>query len=823
MHLPLTLRHVLRKLRQAPTFTAVAIGTLALGIGANSAIFSVVDAVLLQPLSYEEPERLVYVDHAAPGIDIPQVGFTDALYLTYSELAETFDALGLYRDDTVNLTGLDRPERLDAAQVTGSLFRVLRVDAALGRALTDADGAPGAAPVLVLSEGLWHARFGGDPGVVGRTVRVDGEERTVVGVMPAGFDFPRGAVRLWLPLPLDPADTNNGSFSYSAIGRLRPGVDPAAARAELDRLLPRMLELYPGDMTATMLETARLGAAVRPLRDELVGDVEGALWILFGAVGLILLIACANVANLFLARAEGRGREMAVRAALGAGRRDLLATFLVESTVLALAGGVVGLGLAVAGVRALIAFGPEAVPRIEQVGVNGSVLLFTLAVSLVAGVLFGAVPMLRHGRRRDLTVSLRDGGRGATTGRDRQLARNGLVVAQVALALVLLVGAGLLLRSFRALSDVDPGFRPEGVLTLRVALDEADYPDGVAVAGFYHRLLDRLAALPGVESAAAASSLPLSGQNSNNGHLVEGWPVPPGDLPPILASGFVSPSYFRTLGVPVVAGRELERADSEERRQVVVVSRALAERFWPNQDPLGKRLQPGIGQDQGDEYWYTVVGVVGDVRHRGFAEAVEPMVYYPLAPPTTEDRTDYYTRSLSLVLRSRGGDPLALADAARHAVHAADPNLPVASIQTMERMVADSVASIRFTMVLLLIAGAVALLLGTVGLYGVLSYLVSLRTQEIGVRMAMGADGGDVSRLVVGQALTVSAVGVVLGLATALLLSRLMATLLFGVAPHDPATYTAVTALLLATASLVSWRPARQAASVDPMVALRGE
>jgi len=820
------LRATLRKLLRTPGFTAIAILTLALGIGANAAIFSVVHGVLVQPLPYPDSQDLVSVDHVAPALEMEDLPNSEATYLTYATLSRTLDAYGVYQNDIVNLTGLERPERTDAARLTATVFEVLRQEPILGPGMADADNEPDAEPVVLVSEGMWQERLGGGEDVLGRTLRLDGVEHRVVGVMAEDFEFPRPETKLWLPLSIDAAEPNDGNFNFRGVGRLAAGNTAEDAQRELAALLPRMVEMFGTDISLEMLESTGLAPRVSSFKERVVGDVGDVLWVLLGTVALILLIACANVANLFLVRAEGRQREVAVRTALGAARRDLARGFLGESLSLGLLGGVAGLLLALAGVQALVAFGPESIPRLHEVGITAPVLAFTFSISVFAGLLFGAVPMLRFGRGFSLVGALKEGGgRGSTTGRDRHFARNALVVFQVALALVLLVGSGLMLRSFHSLRQVDPGFEPQGVLTLQVSLAEADYPEGEEVARVYQEMVDRVAALPGVE-AAGAGNLPMDNQRSMSVHTFEGQPVAPGEVPPVVPNVRVVPGYFDALGQRLVSGRLLERADHETPRPALLVNETLAQKFWPGEDPLGKRLQMGMQSedDEGDwaAGWYSVVGVVEDVRFDGPAEEVPPMIYYANGPTVGE--SGWFARTLTLAVRTAPGvHPLSLAEPVRQVIWDLDPNLPVASVGTAEEIVDAAMARTSFTMLLLLIAAVVALVLGAVGLYGVISYIVSLRTQEIGVRMALGAPAGEVARRVVGQGLAVAGVGAAVGLVAAFALTRLLSSLLFGVSATDPLTFAGVSGTLLATAVLASWLPARRAAAVDPLVALRHE
>ncbi|MEE8522460.1 MAG: ABC transporter permease [Thermoanaerobaculia bacterium] len=811
------LRAVFRKLSRSPLFTLVSLFTLAVGIGANAAIFSVVNAVLLRPLPYPDSQRLVGVWHTAPGLGLPEFEQSDATYLLYRGHSRVLDDLTIYQETTVNVLHGEAPERLTSAAASASLFSVLGVPPALGRGFMEAEERPGAEPVVVLSHQLWKQSFGADGGILGQTLRVDGVARNIVGVMPAGFHFPSTETQLWLPLTIDPTATQVGNFNYTAVGRLLPDLGPADAVSDLDGLIRRLPELYPDEnITAGMIEKAGLATIVRPLREDVVGDVGQVLWILLGSVGFILLIACANVANLFLVRAEGRQQELAVRNALGATRFDVARSFLAESTVLSLAGGVLGLGLAAAGVRGLVALAPD-LPRLEEITVDGSVLLSTLAISLFAGLLFGAMPALRQ--MPDPGAALKEGGRSAMVGHGRLRARNALVVAQIALALILLVGSGLMVRSFAALRRVDPGFDAAGVLTLRVALPDAEYATAEERAAFFETALERIRALPGVQSAAAVSRLPLTPGGSNSAQSFEDFPLEPDEVPPILAIRWASTDYFETLGIPVVSGRAFERDDHKRLRRHVVVSAALAERFWPGQSALGKRLRWGLSNAD----WSSIVGVVGDVRDDGLEEEPLATVYYPILTPPRDDTDETSApHSVSFAIRTSTA-PKALADGVRRTIWDLDAHLPVANVRTLAAIIADARARTTFTMLLLSIAAGVALLLGAVGLYGVISYLVSQRTRELGVRMALGADRWTVSRMILRHGLGLAGVGIGIGLAGAVAAMPLLKASLYGVSPSDPTTLAAVSTLLLVIALVASLLPARRAAAVDPLEALRYE
>ncbi|HEY2737155.1 MAG TPA: ABC transporter permease, partial [Thermoanaerobaculia bacterium] len=652
----------------------------------------------------------------------------------------------------------------------------------------------------------------------GKTLRVDGVERQIVGVMPAGFRFPSPDDELWIPLTIDPVRLRPTDFNYAAIGRLRPGVTPETAARDLSALVWRIPEVYgEKDLSRGMIESAHLGVAVPPLRDEVVGAVARVLWVLLGSVGCILLIACANVGNLFLVRAERRQRELAVRTALGATQGDVTRLFLGESLGLSLLGGLLGLALAWASVRLLLSVSPPGIPRLEEVGVSSRVLLFAIALSLCAGLLCGAFAALRT-RVSVLVPALKEGGSGGTVGRARHRARSALIVAEMALALVLLVGSGLMVKSFERLRSVDPGFDPQGVLTLRLDLPPAEYRDTAATLGFIQRLLERVRALPGVAAAGTTFPLPLTGSTPSSGYWIEDFPPGGDQVWPQLGTRFVSPGYFSAMHIPVIEGRVFDRLDPA-RRTDVVVNRALAERYWPGASALGKRLSL---ERPGEWFWYTIAGVVGDVHDAGLESQPTPCVYYPMVRFSS---VEWAPRSISLIIRggTADGDPTAFVAPLRAVVRSLDPNLPLAQVRPLREVVERSIARTSFTMLLLVVAAAVALVLGSVGIYSVIAYAVSQRTREIGVRMALGATRHDISRMVLGEGLAITCLGIAVGLAGALALTRLMLALLYGVSPTDPATFVAVPALLAGVALLATWVPARRAARVEPLVAIRCE
>ncbi|HEV2130574.1 MAG TPA: ABC transporter permease, partial [Longimicrobiaceae bacterium] len=696
------------------------------------------------------------------------------------------------------------PERISRTLVTANFFQTLGVEPALGRRFTPEEEVQGQHQVAVLSHGLWQRRFGGDPAAVGRTLRMNGTEFTVVGIMPPGFDFPSES-QLWAPLaPGEQIREARGAFWLYSVGRLAPGVSMEAAQTEMASIAERHRQEYPEIFS-------RFGVFVQPVGDYLVGDVRPALLVLLGAVAFLLLIASANVANLLLARAAAREREIAVRAALGASQRRIVTQLLIESVALALMGGLLGMLIALWGVGLLKGFGPADLPRLENVGVNGTVLAFTFLLSLLTGIAFGLAPAFQL-MRTQIVEPLREGGRGLSGGRRGRRTRNGLVVAEVALALVLLIGAGLLLQSFARLRSIDPGFRAENLLTVRLALGGSGYNEPPKVVAFYEQLLDRVQALPGVTSAAAASTILLPELANSAGVTIEGRPAAPAEEQIEVPIDAVSPGFFRTLGTPLLRGRDFAPTDDPESTPVAIVNEAMAHRFWPDVDAIGQRYR--YGAEESDAPWITVVGVVADARRSGLDQEARPSTFLPFRQqPLT---------SMVLVLRTTA-DPTTLAGAVRREVREIDPNLPLAEVSTLEAQLGERLAQRRFNALLLSIFSALALILATVGVYGVIAYSVNQSTREIGIRMALGARRGHVLGLVLRQVAVLLAVGVGIGVLVALLLSRTLSGMLYGTSAADPATYAAVALLLVAVALLAGFLPAHRATRVDPMIALRQE
>jgi predicted permease len=808
------LRFALRALARTPGFTAVAVITLALGIGATTAVFTLVDSVLLRPLPYADSGRILSIRHEGRGGE-DQLPISTGLYLIYGEHARSLSAIAVHTSAIMNVTGDGEAERVTGQAVTPSIHDVLRTSPAHGRPLTAEDGEPGADPVVVLSHAYWQSRFGSDPSVLNETLVMNGVSRRIVGIMPRGFAYPDENARFWIPMTVDPATAPLGAFGPSGIARMADGATLASVDAELRGLIARLDELVPeAEQAVGFLREVNLTARVSTLKDAVVGDLSRVMWTLLGMVAFVLVIACANVANLLLVRAEGRQREFAVRQALGASRATLARPFLAESLVLGFAGGTLGVAIAVLAVRTTTALAPADLPRMAEVGVDVRVLAFTALLSLLAAFAFGSFPILRYARG-DLSGALKEGGaRGGTAGRERHRVRNGLVVAQVTLALVLLVGSGLMFRSFLALMAVDPGFRKEGVLTVQLSVPPGEIAEPRAVADLYRQLRERLATQTAVVAVGAGGAVPLSGQLSFGSHQIEDHPTAPNELPPMAFFTNVDPGYFDALGIRVIEGRAIEANDAADGFRGVVVSRAYAGRWWPDGSALGRRVEVGPGGP------WEIVGVVADVRNRGLQEDPEEMLYLPTVIGPADEPQSVRTREL--VVRVNG-DPAAFLPAVRRVINELNPHVPLANARTMDEVVRVAAAETSFTMAVLGAASAVALLLGLVGIYGVVSYVVTQRTREIGVRMALGATGAEVRGMVVRQGTGLAVIGVAAGLAAALGASRVIESLLFGVSSRDPLTYGAVGASLIAVACLASWIPARRAAGVDPTVALRQE
>ncbi|MFI4944621.1 MAG: ABC transporter permease [Burkholderiales bacterium] len=798
------LAYAARRLVKSPGFTLVAALTLALGIGATSAIFSVVNAVLLRPLPFPEPERLVEVDQVWKGKPVSY--YSPQNFLDVEAQAKSFERLAALDTGGFTLTGKGAAARLEGGTVSVGFFEVLHVRPTLGRVFVAGENEPGRDKVVVLGHKLWQDRFGGDPGVVGQAIEIDRETRTVVGVAPPGFSYPEGT-ELWVPLQYDEIfrTHSRGAWYLNVVGRLAPGASVEGASREVATIAARLEKAYPD-------HNEGVGGMVRSLHEALVGDTRPALVVLLGAVGLVLLVACINVANLLLARISGREGELAVRAALGAGRGRIVGQLFTESVLLALVGGVLGVLLAGVAVDALLALSPENVPRLAEVRIDRGILAFAVLLSLVTSVAFGALPALQMSRRAT-SQSLRQGSRGVLGGARTGL-RGGLVIGQIALAMVLLAGSGLLLRSFTLLRQVDPGFDAKSALTFRVSLPESAYPEDAKLIAFHRRLDERLSAIPGVREVGAVSGLPLVGGTFVIAFAVDGRPEVPLGQQPSLQVAVATAGYLKTMGIEVVRGRGFDARDEDKAPQVVLLSEAAVREHFPGEEPIGKRIRLGLGNGRGKKAGGEVVGVVRDTRHYGLAKNAPAQIYVAYA--------QYPTQSTTVVLRT-DVPPRSLATAAEAAVHELDPQLAVARIATLEEVVARSISQPRFYTLLLGSFAASALFLAALGLFGVMSYAVAQRTRELAVRMALGARQQELRRMVLREAAGLGAIGLALGLGGALLLSRALTTLLYSISPHDPLTLAGVGLLLLATTLVAGYLPARRATRIDPVVALRAD
>ncbi len=815
------LRQVLRRLGRAPLFTAVTLLTLAVGIGANTAIFSVVESVLLKPLPYSQPDRLVRALHTARGLNINDLDASPSTYFIYREQSRTFEDIGLYQGYSVNVTGLAEPEHVRALALTDGVLPILGTLPMFGRSFTRADDSPGSADTVMLTYGYWTRKFGGDRSVVGGTITVDGKLRQIIGVLPQEFHFrDQSDLALILPLKFDRAKTFLGQFSYGAVARLKPGFTFAQANADVARMLPIVERSFPPPpgFSLKLFEDARIGPNVRPLKQDVVGDVGKVLWVLMGGIGLVLLIACANVANLLLVRAEGRQQELAIRVALGASRGRIAAELLFESLILALLGSLFGLGLAYGALRVLVAMAPAGLPRLNEIGIDGSVVLYTLALSLLASLLFGSVPVLKYAGAR-LGTGLREGGRSMSESRQRHRARSALVIVQVALALVLLISSGLMTRTFRALTRVDPGFvAPSELQTFRLGIPENEVKEPERVVRMQEEILQKIEAIPGVSSVGLSMSVPMDGSRWSDPVFAKDRTYSPGDIP-LRRFRFIAPGFFKTLGIPLVAGRDLTWSDIYNKLPVAIVSEKLAREYW--HEPayaLGKEIRVSTKDD-----WREVVGVVGNTHDDGMEKEAPSSVYWPILTVRFEGDDVNVRRYVAFTIRSPRAGSEGLMNEVRRAVWSVDPNLPLADVHTLDYFYARSMARTSFTLVMLAVAGGMALLLGIVGLYGVIAYSVSQRRREIGIRMALGAQHQELTGMFVRHALGLTGAGVACGLAAAPALTRLMSSLLFGVRPFDPVTYGAVSLGLTATAALASYLPARRAAAVNPVESLRAE
>ena len=804
------LRDATRGLRAQPRFLLVASLTLALGVAAVTVIFSVVNAVLLKPLPYPHAERLMNISSSAPGIGYDSFPLSPDLFFFYKRHTSVFEDMAIYQRVRANVTEGGPPEVVDAAVATHSYFPTLGVGFSKGRPFSAAEDKPESPRVVVISHRLWARRYGADPGFVGRGIRVDGQPVEVVGIAPAWMDSPNSP-DVWIPARF-PANPPVGNFGWSAVGRLQPGVRPDQAAANLEPLVARaMTDYIQSENYRAFLKEGKYRPVVTDMKEDVVGDVREPIWILLGTVGMLLLVACGNVANLCLVRGEARQRELAVRSALGSSRGGLVRKLLVEALVLAAIGTALGVLLAWLALPLLIRAAPQTIPRLSEIRLDATVFLFAAAIAFVTSLIFGLVPAIRYTRPAMLTM-LRHGGRGATDHPDRQRGRQILVIAQTAMALVLLVGSGLLARSFARLIAIDQGFDPANVMTFRVALPQAAYPKPPDAVNFTRQLVEKLAQLPGAESAGAGSEVPLASSTSGTSFEFEGHTLAPGQMPPIVHFSTVAPGFFRTLGIRQLRGSDFDSGDLRDGVTNIIVNKAAAEKYWPGQDPIGKRLR-GARSDDG---WSVVKGVVADVRYEGVRAAPRPMIYFPLNASVNRA-----PRTLTYVVR--GPNVGRQADLLRQAVWSLNPDLPLAAVRSMDEVVQQSMVQFTFTMFALALAATITLLLGAIGLYGVLSYAVSLRTREIGVRLALGAPPADVKRGILLNAAAIMSVGLVAGALAAAWLTRYLRGQLYETPPLDPVTFVGMAGVLFVVGLLAAYLPARKAASVSPMEAMRTE
>jgi predicted permease len=819
-------RYTLRTLRHNRMFTAVALLTLMIGIGANTAVFSVVNSVLLKPLPYPKAEELVALRQAAPGaagIASVSDGFrlSASMYFTYAEHNRTFQSLGVWTPSTANITGLGEPEEVRSVAISDGVLEALGVPPAAGRWLSRNDQDPHAPENLMLSYGYWQRRFGGQRSAIGRTIMVDSRPKEIAGVMPKGFRLMTEDADLIVPLSFDRSKLILAGFGYRGIARLKPGVTVTQANADIKRLIPIWMDSWsngPGT-NPRFYENWKITPDIRPLKQEVTGNVGNVLWVVMGTIGIVMLIACANVANLLLVRAEARRQELAIRAALGAGWGRIVRELLLESVLLGLMGGVLGVGLAYESLRLLVALGPVNLPRLNEISLDAWALWFTVALSLVSGLIFGLIPALKYAAPQ-ISAALRSAGRTASDSRERHQTRNVLVVAQVAMAMVLLVCAGLMIRTFQALRKVEPGFtHAEHLQTMRIAIPESLVKEPQRVTRIQNDIVDKLSAIPGVTSVAFASSMPMEGFDGGWDMIfAEGKTSPADENQPLRLFQNVSPGFFQTAGARMVAGRELTWTDIYDLRPVALISENLARELWGTPSAaIGKRFRP-YGK------WWQVIGVVQDVRENGVHEPAPATVYWPSM------MGDLYgpgslgaVRTVTFAVRSDRAGNESFLNEVRHAVWSVNASLPLASVQTMQEIYDQSLARTSFTLVMLGIAGAMALVLGVIGIYGVISYAVSQRRREIGIRLALGAQQGELTRMFVRSGLALTGIGVAIGLTAAGGLTQLMKSLLFGISPLDPLTYVAVPVVLAAAAVLASYLPAKGVAGVDPVKALRAE
>ncbi|HEY6446831.1 MAG TPA: ABC transporter permease [Acidobacteriaceae bacterium] len=813
---------VLRRLRRAPMFTVVALATLAAGVGANIAVFSVVEGVLLKPLPYPHPEQLVAVWHKAPGINLDKINMAPANYFIYREQSRVFQDIGVYNGDSVSVTGTGTPERVPALDVSDGLLPILDVPPMLGRWFSHDDDLPGHSPTVILGYAFWQRHYGGDRGVIGRMIEVDHKPREIVGVMPKQFRFLDWDDQdMFLPMQMDRGKTTLGQFNMEGIARLKPGVTLEQANADVARMIPTVWASFPPPrgFSLGLFYAAKFSPDILPLRQDVVGDVSRLLWVLMGGIGVVLLIACANVANLMLVRAEGRHMELAICSALGASRQRIVGDFLVESAVIGGTGSALGLAVAWGALHLLTAIAPQGLPRIHDIGIGLPVLGFSLGIAVLTSLLFGSIPALRYAGAR-MGTGLREGGRTLSQGRERHRTRNTLVVVQMSLAFVLLICSGLMLRTFRALTHESPGYNAAApVQTFTVDISDTEFPNAVQAIHEEQAILEKIQAIPGVSSAAIGLAVPMDGNGWTDPVFAADRNYADGQLPPLRRFEFIGPGYLKTLGIPLIAGRDYTWADDYQKLPVAIVSENLAREMWGSpQQGLGKRIRVSSKDD-----WREIIGVAGTVHWDGMEKEAPAAAYWPLLMTNFESAPENVRRYVKFVIRSPQAGEDSFMREVRQAVWSVDANLPLAEVRTTQYYYSRSVARTSFLLAMLGTAGGMALLLGVVGLYGTIAYSASQRRREIGIRIALGAQRSNITGMFVRQGLLLAGIGVACGLVVALGATRLLTSLLFHVSPTDPLTYGVAVVGLVGAAALASYVPSRRTTAVNPVEALRAE
>ena len=816
------LKQVFRRLARAPLFTIITLITLAAGVGGNTVVFSVLEGILLKPLPYPKANELVGVWHSAPGINITDLNMAPSNYFIYREQNQSFQDIGMYSHDAVSVTGLAEPERLEAIDVTDGIIPLLGIPPILGRSFTRQDDTAGSPETVMITYGFWKKKFGGSSSVIRQSIDLDGKPRQIIGVLPERFHFlDWNDPSVLLPFQFDRNKVNLGNFSFESLARLEPGVTMEQASADIARMLPIVSRTFPAPpgFSAKIFEDARIAPNLRPLKNDVIGDVGSTLWVLMGSIGLVLLIACANVANLLLVRVEGRRQELAVRSALGASPFRIAGELFLESITLGFFGSAIGLGLAYAALRALVAIAPDGLPRINEIGIDGPVLLFTFIISILASVLFGCIPIFKYAGVR-LSTGIREGGRANSGSREQHRARSVLVVVQVALALVLLICSGLMIRTFRALTHVDPGFsRPAQVQTFRIGIPPIQIKDNESVVRTFDAIRSRIAAIPGVSAVTISTWFPMDGNSSNDLVFAQDRAYSEGQIPPVRSFAFVIPGFFETEGTPLVAGRDFTWTDIYKTLPVAIISENFAREYWDSPaNAIGKRIRVATTDD-----WREIIGVAANVYGDGVNKTPSSMVYWPIMRVNFQGQAHDVATYTGFGIRSPRAGSEAFLREVREAVWSVNPNLPLSRVHTLEYYHSLSMARTSFTLIMLAVAGGMALLLGVVGIYGVISCSVSQRVREIGIRMALGAQQQSVTGMFIRHGLILTGIGAAFGLVAAVIVMRLMSSLLFHVNPVDPLTYGAVTLGLVATAFGASYLPSRRAATIDPVEALRAE